>query len=250
MALSANHDVDRFVDQDLRSFGVAAGTHIFRGAFVELDDSGFLVPSSNGGMFVGIAYEEGDNASGQDGDVSVRVFTQGDFAVPLAGVTEADIGRSVYAVDDGTASFSSQGSATVGFVQSIESTGRAVLRLTPHGSLNPKRLEHRTTSFSISIGQAGATFTNLGAVGTVTATLPTTAPLGTAYQFVCMADQQIRITPGAGGGLYIKGAKQAADKYAAIGDIGDFVQLVSDGTGDWVAVASIGGADADITIEP
>lgn len=250
MALAANHDVDRFVDQDLRSFGVASGAHVFRGAFVELNGSGFLVPSSAGGLFAGVAYEEADNTAGQNGDVSVRVFTQGDFSLALGGVTEADIGRAVYAADDETLTFSSQGATTIGFVQAIESPGRAVVRLMVQRPLNPQRLEHRTASFSVLIGHAGATFTNLGAAGTITATLPASAPLGTAYQFACMADQQLRIKPAAGGSLYIKGAKQAIDKYAAVSDIGDFVHLVSDGTGDWVAVASIGGADVDITIEP
>lgn len=249
MALSANHDIDRFVDQELRSYGLAAGAHVYRGAFVELNASGFLVPTYAGGQFVGVAYEEVDNSSGSDGDVAARVFTQGDFCVPLVGVTEADIGRAVYASDDETVVFASQTATRVGIVQGIESAGRIILRLGPPVLTNASRLDHYSASFAVTTGMSGATFTNLGAVGAITATLPASAPLGTTFQFVCMVDQQFQIKPPSGGAIYIKGAKQADDKYAAISDIGDFVEVVSDGSGDWVAVASIGGADADIAIE-
>ena len=69
-------------------------------------------------------------------------------------------------------------------------------------------------------------------------------------KFVCMADEAFRLEPGAAGGIYIKGAKQADNKYVSVSDIGDFIHLVADGNGDWVAVASISGADADITVQP
>lgn len=249
MALTANHDIDRFVDQELRSYGVAAGAHVFRGAFVELNAGGFLIPSSASGRFVGIAYEEADNSSGSDGDASARVFTQGDFCVPLVGATEADIGRIVCAIDDETATFSAQGATCVGFVQGIESAGRIILRLAPPGLTSASRLDHHAATFAVTVGMSGATLTNLGATGVITATLPSSAPIGTTYQFVCMEDQQFRIKPPSGGAIFIKGAKQADGKYAAISDIGDFVEVVSAGSDDWVAVASIGGADADIAIE-
>jgi len=250
MALSANQDVDRFVDQDLRSYSVGGGVHVYRGAFVEVNASGFAVPLTASGVFVGLAYEEADNSSGQDGDVNVRVFTQGDFSVALVGATEADIGRAVYASDDNTVAFSAQLTARVGYVAAVESAGRIVLRLAPQFPVNDSRLEHHATSFSVPLGQSGTTYTNLAASGVVTATLPGSAPAGTTFGFVCMADQPLQVAPAVTGSIYIKGARQAAGKYASIGDIGDFIHLVADGTGDWVAISSIGGADIDITIEP
>jgi len=97
--------------------------------------------------------------------------------------------------------------------------------------------------------QTATIHTNLGAGGIVTATLPQNPPKGTMYQFACMADQPFRLAPGAAGAIYVKGAKQADNKYVSVTDIGDFIHLVADGNGDWLAVSSISGADADITVE-
>ncbi len=249
MALIANRDVDHFVDQELRRYKVAAAGRIFKGAFVEAGPTGYARPLAGGGVFVGLAYEEADNSAGADGAVSVRVYTLGDFGLTLTGATEADIGRAVYASDDATLTFDPQAATFVGFVQAIESTGRIILRLATDGPGRSAKIEHKAASFSLTAQQSGTTFTNLGAAAAITVTLPQNPPKGTRFRFVCMADQAMQLDPGAAGGIYIKGAKQADDKYAAISDIGDFIHLVADGNGDWVAVASISGADGDISIE-
>jgi len=110
-------------------------------------------------------------------------------------------------------------------------------------------ITHHAAGWTLTAGMSGSVHTNLGAGGATVATLPQSPPKGTNYQFVCMADQEIRLEPGAAGGIYVKGAKQADDKYVSMTDIGDFVHLIADGNGDWVAVASINGADADLTVE-
>jgi len=207
MALSANREVDRYVDQELRSYPVAASTHVYKGAFVTLNASGYAEPLSAGDRFVGLAYEEADNSSGANADIRVRVFTLGDFGHTLTGATVADVGRAVYAGADNTLTFTPGGNTFVGYVKDWVTTNEIIVRL------------------------------------------DTTAPTGTEFKFVCMADQALRLEPGAAGGIYIKGAKQADDLYVSVTDIGDFIHLIADGNGDWVAVASIGGADGDITVE-
>ncbi|NOX59948.1 MAG: hypothetical protein GXP29_13975, partial [Planctomycetes bacterium] len=226
-----------------------AATRIYKGALVEWGSTGYARPVTGAGQFVGLAYEEGDNSGGLDGDVSVRVFTLGDFEMPLSGAGQASVAAAVYASDDATLTLDSSGSIFVGHVQGIMSAGNVVLRLGGDGPVRVTALDHRTANFGISARQSGTTFTNLGAGGVVTATLPQNAAMGTTLSFVCMADQAFRLAPGAAGGIYIKGTKQADNKYVSIGDIGDFIQLVADGNGDWVAVASVGGADADIGVE-
>lgn len=249
MALSANREVDHYVDQELRTGAVAASTHVYKGALVEWGPTGYLRPVTGAGQFAGVAYEEGDNSGGGDGDVSVRVFTLGDFGLPLSGANQGSVGAAVYASDDSTLTLDGSGATFVGFVQGIVSSGNIVLRLAGDGPARVASLDHRAASFGISARQSGTTFTNAGASGAITATLPQNPPMGTALSFVCMADEEFRLAPGAAGGIYIKGAKQADNKYVSITDIGDFVHLVADGSGDWVAVASIGGADADIGVE-
>jgi hypothetical protein len=249
MALSVNRDVDHYVDQELRSYGVAGGAHVFKGGFVGLASDGYVEPLTGGAALVGLSYEEADNSAGSDGDETVRVFTFGDFGHALSGAAVSDIGRAVFASDDETLTFDSGGNTFVGYVQDVPSVNEIILRLTPRGPIGTTSIEHHASSFSLTAAQSGTVHTNLGASGTITATLPQSPAKGTEFKFVCMADQSLQLDPGAAGGVYVKGAKQADDKYVAIGDIGDFVHLVADGNGDWVAVASIGGADADIGVE-
>src|SRR5947209_7224762 len=80
MSLSANRDLPRFVDQELRALKVKAAAHIYKGGFVGIDRaSGYARPLTGGDLFAGVAYEEADNSSGSNGDIACRVYTQGDF---------------------------------------------------------------------------------------------------------------------------------------------------------------------------
>lgn len=249
MALSANREVDRYVDQELRSYPVVGSSHIYKGAFVTLDGDGYAEPLSAGNRIAGLAYEEADNSSGSDGDIRVRVFTLGDFGHTLTGATVADVGRAVFAGADDTLTFAPGGNTFVGYVKDWVTTNEIILRLDNTGVVGVAPLEHHTANFSLTAAHTGTVHSNLGASGAITATLPANPPTGTEFKFVCMADQALRMVPGTAGGIYIKGAKQADNKYVSITDIGDFAHLIADGNGDWVAVASINGADADITVE-
>lgn len=128
MALSANQEVQRYVDQELRSYAVAASTQVFKGAFVGLT-SGYARGLVAGDAFVGLAYEEGDNSSGSAGDVSVRVYTQGDFQLALSGAAITDLGASVYASDDETLTLTSTNNSLVGKMVGFISSGVIIVRL-------------------------------------------------------------------------------------------------------------------------
>ena len=249
MALTANREVDHYVDQELRSYQVAATKNVFKGSFVGLNSSGYSQPLTAGDTFLGIAYEEGDNSSGSDGDISVRVFTIGDFGLTLSGATVADIGRAIFASDDGTVTFDPGSNSFVGYVQDVVTANEIILRLDTTSPTGVAAIAHHAAGFTLTAAHSGTTHTNLGAAGVIVATLPQSPPKGTSFDFVCMADQALRLEPGAAGGIYVKGAKQADNKYVSVTDIGDFIHLIADGNGDWVAVASISGADVDITVE-
>lgn len=130
MALTANRDVDRYVDQDVRSFAVAASTHIYKGSLVGLS-SGYARPLEAGDTCVGIAYEEADNTAGSAGDVSIRVCTQGDFQHTLAGAAVTNIGDAVYASADDTLTFTSTDNSFVGVCAGLPKANTIVLRLNP-----------------------------------------------------------------------------------------------------------------------
>lgn len=130
MALSANRDVDRYVDQELRSFRVAASAHIYKGGFVGLT-SGYARALTAGDPCVGIAYEEADNASGSNGDISVRVYTLGDFLHALSSAALTNIGDAVYASADDTLTFTATSNSFVGVCIDVPETNKIILRLNP-----------------------------------------------------------------------------------------------------------------------
>src|SRR5438094_563847 len=125
MSLSANRDLPRFVDQELRSLKVKAAVHIYKGGFVGIDRaSGYARPLSAGDSFAGVAYEEADNSSGSNGDVACRVYTQGDFQSVLTSAAITDIGKPMFASDDGTLTFAGGGAASyVGRCVDVPSSG-------------------------------------------------------------------------------------------------------------------------------
>ncbi|MCO6437849.1 MAG: hypothetical protein J5J06_12225 [Phycisphaerae bacterium] len=129
MALTANRNVDHYVDQELRTLALADNVYVFRGALLGLSPTGYARPLVAGDRFVGLAYEETDNIGGAAGDLSVRVYTRGDFELPLPGATFPDIGRPVFASADDTLTFAAAGNSCVGIVQDVLDAGEIILRL-------------------------------------------------------------------------------------------------------------------------
>lgn len=141
MALTASRELNRFVDQELRSFSVAAAAHVFKGAFVGVERStGHVRNLQPGDMFAGIAYEEIDNTNGSAGEVSVRLYTQGDFVLTTNNATQAWIGSALYALDDDrTSVLPSQGASFVGVLMAVIGTNLGIVRIMPTGA---QQVEH------------------------------------------------------------------------------------------------------------
>ena len=149
MALTANREVDHYVDQELRSYPVAGSTHVYKGALVTLNVNGYAEPLAAGNSFVGLAYEELNN-TGSDGDVRVRVFTLGDFGHTLAGATAADVGRPVFAGADDTLTFTPGGNTFVGYVKDVVAANEIVLRVDTTAPAGWAPLEHHTSNFTLT----------------------------------------------------------------------------------------------------
>ncbi len=129
MALTANRDVDHFVDQEIRRYPLAAGAEVFKGGFVGLNSAKYARALAAGDKCVGLAYEAVDNGDGADGERCVRVYTQGDFLMPLAGAGRTDIGKAVYASDDATLTFTATGNSLVGVCVDSPVAGQIILRV-------------------------------------------------------------------------------------------------------------------------
>jgi hypothetical protein len=136
-ALSADAQVAR-KEAGLQSFPVAgSSTQIYKGAFVCLNTSGYLVAGADTDAyrFVGVAYENVLNA-GSDGDKNCRVHTGGVFLKDATSITQAMVGRMMYLVDDATFDDTSTYKIPVGVLVNV-----------PSGS---------TTSGWIDVGQKNA----------------------------------------------------------------------------------------------
>jgi hypothetical protein len=141
MALTASRELNRFVDQELRSFSVAAAAKVFKGAIVGVERStGHVRNLQAGDTFAGIAYEEVDNTNGSAGEVSVRLYTQGDFVLTTNGATQTWVGSAIYAVDDEATTVSpSQGASFVGVLMAVLGTNLGIVRIMPVGA---QQVEH------------------------------------------------------------------------------------------------------------
>ena len=101
-------------------------------------------------------------------------------------------------------------------------------------------ITHHTAAFTLSLRQTGSVHTNLGAAGAILCTLPQNADKGVHFDFCVMAAQELQITPGAAGAIYINGAKQTDNKHITANDEAESVRLICDGNGDWIAFAPVG----------
>lgn len=133
MALTANRELNRYVDQELRSFGVGANEHIYKGSLVGIDrSSGFVRAFTQGDAFAGIAYEEIDNSAGQDGELSIRLYTQGDFIITVTGAQQNLIGMPVYPNnDDSMTLVPAAGLTAAGNLVTVVGSNLGIVRIRP-----------------------------------------------------------------------------------------------------------------------
>lgn len=144
MALTANRELNRYVDQELRSFPVAASEHIWKGAFAGVDrTTGYVRNLQSGDLFAGIAYEEIDNTSGGAGEVSVRLYTQGDFVLTVNIAIQPLLGAGVYAINNETTTLvPTEGDTLIGVFMALLGTNLGIVRILPMGS---QHVEHALT---------------------------------------------------------------------------------------------------------
>ncbi len=104
--LTGSYDADD-KPAELVGYNMKAATLIYKGALVAVDDaSGFLVKAGDlaAVTFAGVAFEGGDNRTGADGGLGLRVTKVGSMIYGLSGVaaSQAVIGKKAYAFDDNT----------------------------------------------------------------------------------------------------------------------------------------------------
>lgn len=135
--LTANVDVVRAADQELRTFPAAAGVHIYKGARFGTDPAGYAKPFEPGDVFRGFAYAECDNSSGAAGAKEVKGETTGDFQLAVAGATTKNIGDPVFATADDAQALTGHPDAYIGRIVNVFSTGVVLVRQKSWGEVPP-----------------------------------------------------------------------------------------------------------------
>lgn len=98
----------------------------------------------------------------------------------------------------------------------------------------------KQASFLIMADHSGSLFTNAGATGTITFSLPVNPPPGTYFEFCVAAAFALRIDPPSTGAIIINAAAQTDGAYVYADAINESVTLVYAGNNDWRAMATTG----------
>lgn len=136
-AATANVNLNRYADMEIKLYPVGAALHIYRDTNVGVDPAGYLKPFVPGDVFVGVAYEEKDNSAGAAGALSCRVRMDGDFDLAITSVALTDIGSPVFCTDDQTYGLSGHPDAFFGYIIHYTSSGIATVRMRRTGVLPP-----------------------------------------------------------------------------------------------------------------
>lgn len=111
----------------------AAVKNLYEGTLCYLDASGNAsdVINTDVGRFVGIVREQCDNSGGSAGDKNVECWTDGTFEMTMssASLVAADVGKTVYGVDNATISETGADQPEVGVIRKVISTTKALVEI-------------------------------------------------------------------------------------------------------------------------
>lgn len=114
MALSANNP-RKYMLGEFNDLPVKASSKIYEGSFVGVT-GGYARALVAGDSFGGVAESASDNSSGANGDINVYVRRSGRMVINISGLAVTDIGKPVYASDDGTLTLTATNNTLVGRV--------------------------------------------------------------------------------------------------------------------------------------
>jgi hypothetical protein len=191
------------VDPLPEALPVIASDIIYEGAAVGANTSGHMRPLVSGDFFRGFAERQADNSAGSATDINVKHTRRGIVQLTVTGASAAtDAGLPVYATDDDTFTLTPTGSRIGTVAKWITSTTCLVLFEAQQLQKGHRaRQVTKTGDYSVLDADDGTEFNNLGAVGSVTFTLPaaSTARLGMSVTFrACVAAQNMVIAGTAG----------------------------------------------------
>ena len=107
----------------------------------------------------------------------------------------------------------------------------------------------KTANYTVDLNDAGTLFTNRGAAGAVTFTLPAAAAApGIEYEFAVFADQNVTVAAPAGTLVAFNNAAATSIAFSTVAERrGNPIRVVSDGT-SWLASVHLASETATPTI--
>ena len=108
----------------------------------------------------------------------------------------------------------------------------------PPSGMGNLTVENHTADDLLTEAESGSVHTNVGALSTVTLTLPANASAGTNFRFCVQTAQQLRIDPGSA--AILDDAMSSSGTYIMADTVGECLQLVANSNGDWMTMAKSG----------
>jgi hypothetical protein len=131
MALAANNPIT-ILEGKLQARPLYRAIHAYEGSMLFKRADGYATTAAGGLPFFGHAYAEANNATGNDGDLAAYVRTGRYTAkATLTGVAITDVGKEVYASDDGTLTLTATGNSRVGVVDTYVATNICLVEFQP-----------------------------------------------------------------------------------------------------------------------
>ena len=131
-ALSASYGARRR-DGALIAYPVGANVHPRKGGLLTVAAAtGLVGPASDTAalVFVGIAYEDGDNTGGAAGAKTVRVLKTGVYTYAKTAAAQTDVGKTAFIVDDATVSTAATtNNLACGIVVGVPDTAHVQIRI-------------------------------------------------------------------------------------------------------------------------
>lgn len=134
MSVAANQVINR-AEGCIKSYPVAASTHLYQGTLAFINATGYLDDDTASGAnrFAGVVKGEVDNSSGSDGDLKGEVHPSGEFLLVGSGFAQTSVGKPVYASDNYTISLTPTSSKVpIGKVVEYVSATKVWVRLNPN----------------------------------------------------------------------------------------------------------------------
>lgn len=128
--LSTDNNAKR-KDGKLINCKVVTADIVYKDSLVCNNTSGYLAPGADTAnyRFAGVAYEKGDNASGADGAISIRIQKTGSFVFAKASAVQGDVGAAAYILDDQTVGTTSTNGILCGYIVELISSSQVRVRI-------------------------------------------------------------------------------------------------------------------------